>query len=182
MNNLNNTVKNKTILTYVLIVFILLTVSIIIYYCVINQTKTSKILETRIIQPPQLAVYSQFLRNANYSLFIGKCKIQIHADRIFFKKSKLLGFDCAFLKKMVLDGVTITILQNKKRLLKIFKNNVQSNTSFKKISIDHPIILLPESLKNSKKVIIDKTQKTIKILLGNEIKIWDLTTTIDLTQ
>ena len=83
---------------------------------------------------------------------------------------------------MILDGVTITILQNKKRLLKLFKNNAQSNTNFKKITIDHPIILLPESLKNAKKVIIDKTQKKIIILLGNKTKIWDLTTTIDLTQ
>jgi len=180
--NFFNYAFQKNIIKFVLIFIIFLTVSIMMYYCALYKIKTNKQqaqeIET-IKQPLKIAGNSQFIRRARYSFFIGKCKIQIQADRIFFKKSKLLGFDCAFLKTMVLDGVTITILQNNKKLLKLFKNNVQSKTSFKKISIDHPIILFPESLKNTKKVIIDKTQKKIKILLGNETKIWNLTTTID---
>lgn len=92
---------------------------------------------------------------------IGSHILTLTAKKLFFKKTKTLGFDNNLYKKIVVKELNITFFKDDKKVLVLYKDKQEMSPDMKSIQIDNPDIRYPKTDKKAKKVKIDRAQKTI---------------------
>jgi len=105
---------------------------------------------------------------------IGELVVKMEASRMWYKKSKILGFDSAIFKKLVASNFSLTILKGEKKLISLSKNKVELSSDLKTISIKKPTITYPTDMGHPDLIQFNKDELKLKIKTGTSEKTWDL--------
>ena len=105
---------------------------------------------------------------------IGNVVIKMEASRIWFKKSKIFGFDSALFKKLAASDFRLTISSGGEKLLALSKDQVEMSADQKIIEINNPQITFPPDLGRPDSVRLDKQNMSFSIRKGESEEIWDL--------
>ena len=105
---------------------------------------------------------------------IGEVVIKMKASRMWYKKSKILGFDSAMFKKLVASNFRLTILKGEKKLISLSKNQVEMSSDQNTIDIKKPTIIFPADMGHPDLIQFNKKELKLKIKTGTSEKIWDL--------
>jgi hypothetical protein len=123
---------------------------------------------------PHMIALGPVGKNMNYTEAIGQYSYNMKAEKLNFKKSKIMGFDSNLMKKMVAKELTFTISKGDKTILAIQKDLIELSPAMQVITIDNPTILIPATMTTPDKIKIDKTGQTITFFYGKKQKLWNL--------
>ena len=163
----------KKIINYSLILVIAVFVAFLVYYGFFCTDK-EKSENIQFKAPSRLVATGPYGTNVRSTELIGDCTINIKAKRLYFKKTKIFGFDNALLKKLVAEELNITILKDSKKILALYKARQNMSPDMKCLEIKDPMILYPDIFKQPDKVRIDKNKKLITFYYRDGSHVWDL--------
>ena len=125
--------------------------------------------------PGRLVDAGPYGTNVISSEKIGECRFDLKAEKLYVKKTRILGFDNALFKKLVARELDITIFRADRKLLALHKSYQEMPLDMRCVKIDRPDILFPESFRQPDRVKIDKERRLITFYYGNRTDEWDLT-------
>lgn len=124
--------------------------------------------------PSRLVETGPYGQNVRSTEQIGNYTINMKAKRLYFKKTKTLGFDNALFKKLVAKELEVTILKDNKKILALYKDRQDMSPDMKCLQIKNPTVLYPETIKQPDKIRIDKKRKLITLYYRDKTDVWDL--------
>ena len=124
--------------------------------------------------PSKLLETGPYGQNVRFTEQIGIYTINMKAKRLYFKKTKVIGFDSALFKRLVAEELDITILKNNKKILALYKAHQDMSPDMKCLQITNPVVLYPKTIKQPDKVRIDKRKKLIILYYKDKADIWNL--------
>ena len=105
---------------------------------------------------------------------VGDVTVKMEASRMWFKKSKLFGFDNALDKKIAASNFHLTISKGGRKLIALSKAQVEMSPDQRFIEISHPRITFPDNLKQPDSIRLDNQKMTVSIRNGESETVWDL--------
>ncbi len=163
----------KKIINYFLILVIVVSVVLLVYYSFLCADK-EKSSDLQFKAPSRLVQTGPYGTNVRSSEQIGSYTINMKTKRLYFKKTKIFGFDNALFKKMVAEELNITILKDSRKILVLYKARQDMPLDMKCLQIKNPTVLYPETTKQPDKVRIDKKGKKITLYYGDKTDVWNL--------
>lgn len=163
----------KTIKYFLILSVIVVFAVFLVYYCFL-QTDKDKPAVLQFKAPSRLVQTGPYGTNVRSSEQIGRYTINMKTKRLYFKKTKIFGFDNALLKKLVAEELNITILKDSKKILSLYKARQDMPPDMQCLQIKNPKLLYPETTRQLDKVKIDKKEKKITLYYGDKVDIWNL--------
>ena len=151
----------------------MVSVALLVYYSFLCADK-EKSANAQFKVPSRLVETGPYGQNVRSSEQIGSYTINMKTKRLYFKKTKILGFDNALFKKLVAEELNITILKDSRKVLALYKARQDMSPDMRCLEIKNPTVLYPEAIKQPDKVGIDKKKKLITLYYRDKTDIWDL--------
>lgn len=151
----------------------MVSVALLVYYSFLCADK-EKSANAQFKAPSRLVETGPYGQNVRSSEQIGSYTINMKAKRLYFKKSKILGFDNALFKKLVAKELEVTIIKDNKKILALYKDRQDMSPDMKCLQIKNPTVLYPETIKEPDKIRIDKKRKLITLYYRDKTDVWDL--------
>jgi hypothetical protein len=124
--------------------------------------------------PGRLSELGPYAKNINLTENIGHYSMNISAQRLFVKKGKFLVFNTALQKKFVMNNLHLSLYKNGAKMLEIFKDKIILDSFMRTIEVDSPRVLYPETMKQPKKIRLEKEKKVLTIYYHNKVDVWNL--------
>ncbi len=163
----------KKTIGYLLIMAIVVYIAFLVY-CGFFCSDKEKLTNTQFKVPSRLVEIGPYGQDVSFMEQLGIYIINMKAKRLYFKKTKVVGFDSALLKRLVAEELNIIILKNNKKVLALYKAHQDMPPDMKCLEIINPIVLYPKTIKQLDKVRIDKRKKLIMLYYKDKTDIWDL--------
>jgi hypothetical protein len=162
----------KKYLPYIIICFCLLLLSAILLLSYSPENhETEKSIEA--VAPQRLTEIGPYGRNICLTEQIGECTLSVRAQRLYSKKTKLFGFNCALKKKLVAKGLNIIVYKNKDKVFDVYKDKINLPMNMKTIEIHNPTVLYPKSMESISRINIEKKKLRATIFYKDRTEVLD---------
>jgi hypothetical protein len=162
----------KKYLPYILICTSLLIIAAIFAfsYCPEDQEHEDSI---EAIAPQRLTEIGPYGKNICLTEKIGTCTLNVRAQRLYSKKTKFLGFNCALKKMLVAKGLNIIVYKNKDKVFDVYKDKIILPMNMKTIEIHNPTVRYPKSMESISRINIDKKNLRATIFYKDRTEVLD---------
>lgn len=127
--------------------------------------------------PPGVITNGPYGENVDYSEFQDGIRFRFRADKLYFIKSKLLGFENALMPNIVAKNLIFSIYKEKKKIFELKNKKLVSPAGKSTIKIKKPEITFPEGVNPPDRVDINKNKQTIVFYRKREKTVYDLNKT-----
>ncbi|MGM0453760.1 MAG: hypothetical protein ACQERN_11405 [Thermodesulfobacteriota bacterium] len=125
--------------------------------------------------PSHLIKNGPYGTNVSITDLVGDCRYQLRAEKLYFKKTRMLAFENALWKKLVAKDLRIAIFENGKKRIELAKDSAELSAGMDHFRIKNPQIRYPEHLNGARMVEIDKKKARIHIHTAQgEKTTWEL--------
>jgi hypothetical protein len=126
--------------------------------------------------PSRMLQMGPVLEGMVSSKTMGSVTVTMEASRVWFKKTKLLGFDNALFKKLEAKDFLLTVLKDGEKRLSISKDRLEMPPDKSIIEIRNPRILFPADMQQPDSITLDNGKMILYFRTGDDEMVWNLKT------